>query len=208
MRLSDFTCNRRTVLLFYMYMTDYYEILGVSKNATADEIKKAYRTLAFKYHPDRNAGNKEAEDKFKKINAAYDVLGDAAKRRNYDLGANQNYQSYQNQNTYSNAQYQNAYEDFYSAFYRANTNSNQNRRYQYTYENPFQNERPRKATRRDYWSMLFFKGLQTLAGLYFFRLIVFMVPLFGFMLALGIVANGISGISTAIRGLSLSKSKA
>ena len=59
---------------------------GVSKNATADEIKKAYRTLAFKYHPDRNQGNAAAEEKFKQISAAYDVLGDEAKRRQYDMG--------------------------------------------------------------------------------------------------------------------------
>lgn len=57
-------------------MENYYDILGVNKNATADEIKKAYRNLAFKYHPDRNQGNADAEEKFKKISAAYDVLGD------------------------------------------------------------------------------------------------------------------------------------
>ena len=49
-------------------MSNYYETLGVAKTATADEIKKAYRTLAFKYHPDRNPGNAEAEEKFKQIN--------------------------------------------------------------------------------------------------------------------------------------------
>ena len=67
-------------------MSNYYETLGVAKTATADEIKKAYRTLAFKYHPDRNPGNAEAEEKFKQISAAYDVLGDEAKRRQYDMG--------------------------------------------------------------------------------------------------------------------------
>jgi molecular chaperone DnaJ len=62
----------------------YYEILGVSKSATDDEIKKAYRQLAIKYHPDKNKGNKEAEDKFKEATEAYEVLRDANKRRAYD----------------------------------------------------------------------------------------------------------------------------
>ncbi len=63
---------------------DYYEVLGVSKSATADEIKSAYRKLAMKYHPDRNPGNKEAEEKFKEAAEAYDVLHDAEKRQRYD----------------------------------------------------------------------------------------------------------------------------
>lgn len=63
---------------------DYYEVLGVSKTATADEIKKAYRKAALKYHPDRNPGNKEAEEKFKEAAEAYDVLSDADKRQRYD----------------------------------------------------------------------------------------------------------------------------
>lgn len=68
---------------------DYYKILGVKKDASADEIKKAYRKLAVKYHPDKNAGNKEAEDKFKEANEANEVLGDPEKRKKYDeLGAN------------------------------------------------------------------------------------------------------------------------
>ncbi len=63
---------------------DYYEILGVSKTASEDEIKKSYRKLALKHHPDRNPGNKEAEEKFKLINEAYAVLSDQAKRKEYD----------------------------------------------------------------------------------------------------------------------------
>jgi molecular chaperone DnaJ len=63
---------------------DYYEILGVSRTASQDEIKKAYRKMAHKYHPDKNQGNPELEAKFKEANNAYEVLGDAQKRANYD----------------------------------------------------------------------------------------------------------------------------
>lgn len=63
---------------------DYYQVLGVPKNATAAEIKKAYRKLAQQHHPDANAGNKQAEERFKEISAAYDVLGDEDKRKQYD----------------------------------------------------------------------------------------------------------------------------
>lgn len=63
---------------------DYYKVLGVPKTATADEIKKAYRKLAQQYHPDRNQDNKKAEEKFKEINEAYEVLGNAEQRSKYD----------------------------------------------------------------------------------------------------------------------------
>ena len=63
---------------------DYYEVLGVAKNANADEIKKAYRKAAIKYHPDKNPGDKEAEEKFKEAAEAYDVLSNPEKRARYD----------------------------------------------------------------------------------------------------------------------------
>ncbi len=67
-----------------MAKRDYYEVLGVDKNASEDDIKKAYRKIAIKYHPDRNPGNKEAEEKFKEAAEAYDVLHDPQKRQQYD----------------------------------------------------------------------------------------------------------------------------
>ncbi len=63
---------------------DYYEVLGVGKSAAADEIKKAYRKVAMQFHPDRNPGDKEAEEKFKEAAEAYEVLSDADKRAKYD----------------------------------------------------------------------------------------------------------------------------
>ena len=62
---------------------DYYELLGLSKGASAEEIKKAYRRMAMKYHPDRNPGDKAAEEKFKEIGEAYAVLSDDQKRAAY-----------------------------------------------------------------------------------------------------------------------------
>ena len=78
-------------------MDDLYKILGVQKNATQDEIKKAYRELALKYHPDKNPGDSNAEEKFKTIQSAYDILGDSEKREIYD----KSYASQENQNTNS-----------------------------------------------------------------------------------------------------------
>jgi molecular chaperone DnaJ len=67
-----------------MLRVDFYRVLGVSREASEDVIKKAYRKLVFEHHPDRHPNSKEAEDKIREINAAYEVIGDAEARRNYD----------------------------------------------------------------------------------------------------------------------------
>ena len=73
-----------TTLRKFMAKRDYYEVLGVSRNASEDELKKAYRKVAMKHHPDRNPGDKKAEEKFKEASEAFEVLGDREKRARYD----------------------------------------------------------------------------------------------------------------------------
>jgi len=175
---------------------NYYEILGVQKTATQEEIKKAYRNLAFKYHPDRNPDNPAAEEKLKQINAAYDVLGDEAKRKNYDLGGSYSENAYQQNNSYNNA-YQNAW----------NQNAYNNyRQYRYTYSqsNQYeQQEEQRERTRSEWFGVFAGKLVQTLFGVMMFR-ISFFIP-FGFLICIGVIANGISGCATSLKGILSSK---
>ncbi|MBD3273256.1 molecular chaperone DnaJ [Candidatus Dependentiae bacterium] len=93
-----------------MAKRDYYEILGVSKSASKDEIKKAYRKLALKYHPDKNPGNKEAEDKFKEASEAYEVLSNDQKRQKYDRFGHSGMQSGADYHEYSD------FSDIFSSF--------------------------------------------------------------------------------------------
>lgn len=93
-----------------MTKRDYYEILGVQRTAPQDEIKKAYRKLALQHHPDRNPGDKEAENKFKEASEAYEVLSDQAKRQKYDQFGHERYQQAGGAHQYEN------YEDIFEKF--------------------------------------------------------------------------------------------
>ncbi len=90
---------------------DYYQLLGVSRSATTEEIRKAYRNLALKFHPDRNPGDKEAEKKFKEISQAYDVLSDSEKRKKYDVYGHEGLQGYATRDFQSAS-----FEDIFEAF--------------------------------------------------------------------------------------------
>ena len=96
-----------------MAKRDYYEVLGVEKNATKEEIKRNYRKLAVKYHPDRNPGNKEAEEKFREATEAYEVLSDDKKRPMYDQYG---FAGVDGMNQGGGAQYSHAFHDFSDLF--------------------------------------------------------------------------------------------
>ncbi len=125
-----------------MAFVDYYKTLGINKSATEEEIKKAYRKLARKYHPDLNPNDKEANKKFQQINEANEVLSDAEKRKKYDAyGENwQHAEAYENakqqsksqsQNwqdyTYSGAQHEGDFSDFFESLFGSSTRKNNSR---------------------------------------------------------------------------------
>jgi len=186
-------------------LEDLYKVLGVEKTATQDEIKSAYRKLAMKYHPDRNPGDKTAEEKFKSITAAYDVLGDETKRRQYDdygFGASNTYeQGYTNANSYgpqygwnSGAWGQETQDDFGDAFdqwfryTRQNSQNSQNgpfRTYTYTTKSEPQ-------TRGSLLFQFLLKILVAFLGVSFLRYSFFIIP-FGPILCVYAIYAGVTG---------------
>ena len=164
---------------------DYYKLLGVDRNATEEEIKKAYRVKAFEYHPDKNQGNTAAEEMFKKINEAYSVLSDAEKRAHYDAYG-------------SDAPHTRTYTEQSSPFTYStgadNTGDDGTRfgtRYTWTfYETPEQEYEP--VPRR--------KGLGALiAGLLYLwlGLVSFRFGFLGLFIGIAFLAKGIKNLSTA-----------
>ena len=98
-----------------MAKRDYYEVLGVLKSASTDEIKKAYRKLALKYHPDRNKDNKEAEAKFKEASEAYHVLSDKGRKSNYDQFGHAAFEGAGGRGGFSNFDFTNAFSDIFGS---------------------------------------------------------------------------------------------
>ncbi|MBN1615745.1 MAG: J domain-containing protein [Spirochaetales bacterium] len=163
---------------------DYYEILGVSRDATADQIKKAFREQAFKFHPDRNPANAAAEERFKSLNEAYSVLGDPAKKNQYDSGA-------YNDNPYNQAGP--AYQDPFGQF-------------TWRYYNPFEEAEQWKrqagpqdpATRREAVELLVKSILTFLVGVLLLRL-SFVFGIFGLIICLTAIGRGFVNSLKALR---------
>lgn len=188
-------------------MESYYDVLGVPKTATADEIKKAYRSLAFKYHPDRNPGDKAAEEKFKKITVAYDTLSDPAKKRDYDLGGASYSSSASSSGNYS---YRSSYSggnpfgdggSFGSWYDNEARDSGENRQYTYYYSNNQPPKNTKEYYKRKFWSSL---GKTVISG-FVGRIIIstWLIALFpiGPIAALIYGVNFISGILGTISSL-------
>jgi len=182
-------------------MEDLYQVLGVNKTATAEEIKKAYRSLALKYHPDRNPGNAEAEEQFKRISAAYEVLGNETKRMQYDRNGfgQPEYQYAGSQSAYGGysgyGSYESQEDPYWQWFQSMNSGSNSGqRRYTYTWSN----RRTTPPSRSEAFVTFIQKAVTFALGLYFLRWSWILIP-FGPFLCIAAIANGFSGMARSLR---------
>ena len=186
---------------------DYYDILGVSRDADEEEIKKAYRKKAFQYHPDRNQGNREAEEMFKKVGEAYSVLSDPQKRAAYDRGEQEPNSAY---GTYANPGYgydpwgygQNDdygrtgtdggygwswFGPFGFGYYRTGDSSRRER----------ENSSRRAYTMKDGIQMLIKNSLLLLVSVFLFRYAIFF-GMFGLVLCITLFGSSISNVINAL----------
>lgn len=201
-------------------MEDLYTVLEVPKTATQDEIKSAYRKLAMKYHPDRNPGDKAAEEKFKNITAAYDVLGDETKRRQYDEYGSSSASSNPYTNSYGNWQgqrygwgswtqeNQDGFGDAFEQWFKAASSSqNQSGNSQngpfrtYTYYTKPEAQ-PRSALLIQFLLKIFVAFL----GISFLRYSFLIIP-FGPILCIYAIYSGITGAIKSLTSLRLFKKR-
>lgn len=184
---------------------NYYATLGVDRSASADDIKKAYRSLAFKYHPDRNPGDKAAEERFKSVNEAYGVLGDERKRAQYDRYGRASDESPRQSRGYG-ASSQGAYgygfggESFdEESFWRWFNGASQGRRDESRRGSwSGSGEESGGEGKAGAWAKLFMKAMQTVFGILLWTLTSWIFPLLSF-LCLFMALNGVVGIVDAIK---------
>lgn len=176
-------------------MEDLYQDLGISKTATAEEIKKAYRDAAFKYHPDRNPGNTTAEEKFKRINAAYSVLGDESKRSQYDRYGSAS----ERPATYQNAKTQYGYDPFEELFRRSQNAETQRRSYTYTYYSN-SSQKSKHNTKKDAVSQLIRSLISICLCVLFFPFALHF-SILGLLVIISVIVNGVSGILRSLQYL-------
>lgn len=180
-------------------MKDFYEILGVSRDASQDEIKKAYRKLAFQYHPDKNPGDKVAEEKFKEVSEAYDVLGDEAKRKNYDMGgyeagSGNSYQQYYRRYDYSGSSGNGPFTDEDTFWEWFNQARGQQEEYQRQYQNNRQNYNDSNDfTRSEVKRRMISKIVQAAVGVMIFPYARFLFMPIGFFVDTYVIISGILG---------------
>ncbi|WP_305118717.1 J domain-containing protein [Brucepastera parasyntrophica] len=167
-------------------MTDYYEILGVPRDASQEQIKKAYREQALKYHPDRNPGNPAAEDRFKLINDAYSVLSDTDKKQQYDMGGYQTDEDRRQRAAQENNTYGQYGWTFYGPFGASGSWNTEERKRTYT-----------TYTKRQAFEMLLKNILLTLVGLFSLRFAIWFIP-FGLIISIALISSGVTNIIRAI----------
>lgn len=180
-------------------MEDLYAILGVSKKASIDEIKKQYRKLAQKYHPDLNPGDRAAEERFKSISAAYSILGDEKKRAEYD---------FQRENLFQATNYaQSSSQDPFWEWFNQEAYSQRYRGYtRYSWSNQSSSEQKNEDSHlsRSQAASLFLRGIVSLVlCLFFFRFSFILLP-FGPLLCLLGIVRGLSNIIRAVKDFFLS----